>query len=190
VATAFALAVVFPTAGNLGGGGFAVVRSGDQSFALDFRETAPLSATRDMFLDKKTGKPTAASSEGATSAGVPGSVAGLHALYTKAGSKKVPWGDLLAPAIRLASEGVVVTQALHEQIDSSKEKFTTPGSAAIFLPGGSAPAVGSTWKNPDLAATLTRIAKDGPKSFYEGETAKLIAAEMKRDHGFVTLADL
>jgi gamma-glutamyltranspeptidase/glutathione hydrolase len=189
VATAFALAVVLPEAGNLGGGGFAVVRAGDgRTAALDFREMAPEAATRDMYLDAG-GQPTRDSLDGPRASGVPGSVAGLAALHAKYGSR--PWAELLAPAIRLAETGVPVDERLHKAIaDVAKRLERWPASAALFLPGGAPPPVGATLRNPDLAATLRRIAADGADGFYRGATAELIAAEMRRDGGLITEADL
>lgn len=147
VATAFALAVTYPTAGNLGGGGFAVTRFGDKSLkALDFRETAPAAARRDMYVDA-TGKPTKASGEGILSAGVPGSVAGLAELHKVLGSKKKPWAALLAPAIALARDGFVVDAAFVETVTRATERLTKhPASAALFLPEGKPPALGSTFR--------------------------------------------
>ncbi|HRG96340.1 MAG TPA: gamma-glutamyltransferase, partial [Polyangiaceae bacterium] len=191
VATAFALAVTYPTAGNLGGGGFAVTRFGDKSLkALDFRETAPAAARRDMYLDA-SGKPTKASGEGILSAGVPGSVAGLAELHKVLGSKKKTWAELVAPAIALARDGFVVDAAFVDTIEHATERLKKyPASAALFLPGGKPPALGSTWKNPELAAVLERVAAKGPKGFYEGPTAAAIVAQMKADRGIMTAADL
>ena len=189
VATAFALAVTYPVAGNLGGGGFAVVRTADgKTYALDFRETAPLGATRDMYLDAQ-GKPTEDSVVGPRAAGVPGSVAGLWALHGRLGSK--PWAELLAPAIRLAEDGFPVSERFHKSIvDEGEEMRRFPASAAQFFPGGEPPAVGATFKNPDLARTLRRIAEHGADGFYLGETAELVAEEMRRSGGVITREDL
>jgi len=186
VATAFALAVSFPEAGNIGGGGFAVVQMHGKSYALDFRETAPLAASRDMYLEGPT---RADSREGIKSVGVPGSVAGLWQLHQKLGSKKLSWADLLAPAILLAEQGFVVDgDFVDAKMATRLSKY--PGSAALFLPGGTAPAAGSTWRNPELAVVLRRIAAAGPKGFYEGPTAQALVAEMKADGGLITLTDL
>jgi len=189
VATAFALAVVLAEAGNLGGGGFAVVRGADdQSAALDFRETAPVAATRDMYLDA-SGRPTADSLEGPRSTGVPGTVAGLAALHAEYGTR--PWAELLAPAIALADDGFPVDQRLRDGVRANQERLARwPASAALFLPGGAPPPLGSLLRNPDLANTLRRIAAAGPAGFYQGETAALVAAEMARDGGLITQADL
>jgi len=190
VATAFAMAVTFPTAGNLGGGGFVVARMGGKLTSLDFREVAPRSAKRDMYLDKD-GKPSKDASDGIKSVGVPGSVMGLYELHKAHGSKKKAWRDVLAPAIALAKDGFPVDAAFLSALAQGGERLRRhPVSAALYFPGGSPPALGSTFKNPDLAATLERIAKDGPKGFYEGETAKAIVAQMKADGGYVTAEDL
>ncbi len=190
VATAFAMAVTFPTAGNLGGGGFVVARMGGKVTSLDFREMAPKSAKRDMYLDKD-GKPSKDASDGIKSVGVPGSVMGLYELHKTHGSKKKSWKDVLAPAIALAKEGFPVDAAFLSALSQGGDRLKRhPVSAALYFPNGSPPALGSTFKNPDLAATLERIAKDGPKGFYEGPTAKAIVAQMKADGGYVTADDL
>ena len=189
VATAFALAVVYPEAGNLGGGGFLVARLADgSSVALDFREKAPLAATRDMYLDAQ-GNLTNKSLVGHLASGVPGAVAGLHAAHQRFGTK--PWHEVLAPAIALAENGFTVDAHFAAVIESHRERLSQfPGSAALLLPGGNPPAPGTTWKNPDLAEVLRRIAEEGPAGFYEGETARLIVQEMRRGGGIITLEDL
>jgi len=189
VATAFALAVVYPEAGNLGGGGFMVARMSDGTTgALDFREKAPLAATRDMFLDKE-GNLTNKSLTGHLASGVPGAVAGLYAAHQRFGSK--PWSQLLEPAIRLAEQGFKVDEHFSDAIAAQHERLAQfAGTAALLLPNGKPPAVGSTWRNPDLAAVLRRMAEQGPRGFYEGETARLIVEEMKRGGGIISLDDL
>ena len=189
VATAFALAVAYPTAGNLGGGGFAVSRMHGEVRALDFRETAPAAATRDMYLDAD-GKPKAEAREGIKSVGVPGSVAGLWELHQKLGSKKRTWAELLAPAIALAENGFVIDEGFASTFENAgKRMLKHPVSAALFFPGGVPLAKGATFKNPELAVVLKRIEK-GPKGFYEGATADALVAQMKADGGIITLADL
>jgi gamma-glutamyltranspeptidase/glutathione hydrolase len=201
VATAFVLAVAYPTAGNLGGGGFAVVHFGTDDRTLDFRETAPAAASRDMYVEADAkagmvdggapdgGAPVHSSRDGWLSAGTPGSVAGLWALHHAKGSK--PWKDVIAPAIAMARDGLVVDEAFASEISDLKQRLVKdPTSAALFLPGGEPPKVGSVWKNPDLARLLERIAEKGPAGFYEGPTAKTIASEMKAHGGLVTLPDL
>lgn len=188
VATAFALAVVWPTAGNIGGGGFALLHVGGESAALDFRETAPAASRRDMYLDA-TGKLTAKSVTGHLASGVPGSVAGLWALHARHGTK--PWPELLQPAIDLAENGFVVDADFSEQIALEAPRlrqFST--SSRTFLPNGNPPAVGSRWSSPELARTLRLIQTLGPKGFYEGETASHIVAEMRKGGGIVTAVDL
>ena len=190
VATAFALAVAFPTAGNIGGGGFLVARVAGKPYALDFRETAPGAATRDMYLGPD-GKTTRDSREGWRSVGVPGSVAGLWEAWHRLGSKNKSWAELLAPAIDLADRGFVVDAPFVEGIGYLKERLARfPASAALLLPGGAAPPVGSTWRNADLAAVLRRIASEGPAGFYEGPVAEALARAMKDGGGLVTRDDL
>ena len=188
VAVHFALAVVTPEAGNVGGGGFMILRMSDsESAALDFREKAPLAATRDMFLDDR-GQLTDRSQVGHLAAGVPGSVAGMWEAHDRFGS--LPWAELVEPSVRLA-EGIVV----HERLASSLaiyqprlERF--PSTASVFLPKGQAPRVGDRFVQRDLAATLRRISSDGKDGFYRGRTAELIEAEMRRGGGAITREDL
>jgi gamma-glutamyltranspeptidase/glutathione hydrolase len=189
VATAFALAVVHPSAGNLAGGGFAIVHTRDgASAAFDFRETAPAAATPTMFLDAN-GAPTNASLVGDRAVGVPGSVAGLWTLHHQFGS--VPWRDVVAPAIALARDGFAVDAHTHEGIERKRELLATnPASAALWLPAGRARAEGEIVHNPELAQTLERIAAGGVDGFYRGETAHAIAAEMQRGGGLITEDDL
>ena len=188
VATAFALAVVWPTAGNIGGGGFALLNVGGESAALDFRETAPAAARRNMYLDAQ-GKLTGKSVTGHLAVGVPGSIAGLWALHEKHGTR--PWRDLLQPAIDLADGGFVVDADYREQIGLELARLRQyPATARTFLPGGDAPAVGSRTANPELARTLRSIQASGLKGFYEGETAVRLLAEIRQGGGIITAADL
>ncbi len=190
VAAAFALAVAYPTAGNLGGGGFAVSRIHGEARALDFRETAPSAATRDMYVDA-SGKSTVDAREGIKSAGIPGSVAGLWELHHALGSKKLSWAQVLAPAIALAEQGVPVDDAFLDTLEKAGQRMKKyPSSAALFFPGGQAPPKGSLWKNPELGSVLRRIVEQGPKGFYEGPTADAIVAEAKADGGLMTHGDL
>ena len=196
VTVAFVLAVVYPEAGNLGGGGFAVLRSAQgERAALDFRETAPLDAHRDMYRAPPSSPPGAksaapsASKEGHLSAGVPGSVAGLWALHERYGSQ--PWPALLAPAIKLAEQGFPVDARLVRSIGEARGKLERFASTrALLLPGGRAPREGDVLKNPDLARVLTDIAERGPFGFYSGRTADLITREMARGGGIMSRADL
>jgi gamma-glutamyltranspeptidase/glutathione hydrolase len=189
VATAFALAVVMPEAGNIGGGGFMVVHMADgTTAALDFREKAPMAASRNMYLDAK-GEQTDLSITGHLAAGVPGSVMGLYEAHRKFG--RLPWKQVMEPAIRLAAEGFTVTKDLAGSVkDDSSRLARFPASLALFIPDGKPLQAGAIWRNPDLAASLTRIANEGPKGFYEGTTAGLIVDEMQRGHGLITLEDL
>ncbi|MCW5804083.1 MAG: gamma-glutamyltransferase [Deltaproteobacteria bacterium] len=197
VATAFALAVVHPTAGNIGGGGFAVVRLGPgKAVALDFREVAPAAATPSMYLDAQ-GKPIKdLSLVGPKAAGVPGAVAGMYELHKKYGKK--PWRDLVAPAIRLARDGFEIDDHLAQSILRRADKLLKfPATAAIWMSTsakGSAGSGGGTGNGrvviPDLARTLERIAAQGPDGFYKGETAAAIVAEMKAGGGLITAEDL
>jgi gamma-glutamyltranspeptidase/glutathione hydrolase len=190
VATALALAVVFPTAGNLGGGGFLVARVGGEAHALDFRETAPAAATHDMFRGPD-GKPTNESRDGWRSVGVPGSVAGLWEAWHTLGSKRKTWPEIVAPAIALAKNGFVVDGPFLKAIEMVKERLAKdPASASLFLPSGAPPPVGATWRNPELGEVLSRVADQGPSGFYEGAVAQAIARSMKKQGGLVTEADL
>ncbi len=188
VAVEFALAVVNPEAGNIGGGGFLVARiAGAEAVALDFREKAPLAATRDMYLDA-AGNLTDRSLVGHRASGVPGTVAGMWEAHRRYGT--LPWADLVQPAVDLA-DGVVVTDRIHGSIENMEEALSAfPASAAAFLPGGSPPPLDSVWSQPDLARTLARVRDHGPDGFYRGETADLIVAEMERGGGIITHQDL
>jgi gamma-glutamyltranspeptidase/glutathione hydrolase len=189
VAVGFALAVTHPQAGNLGGGGFALIRMADgTSTFVDFREEAPLKATHDMYLGPD-GNPTKESLVGWRAAGVPGSVKGLADAYKRFGTKK--WQSLLAPAVKLARDGFVVDEGLAKAIeDSAKLLASDPESTRIFLRGGYGYKAGETLKQPELAATLERIAAGGAAGFYEGETATKIAQQMAAHGGLITLEDL
>jgi len=189
VATAFALAVVYPEAGNIGGGGFIVARFPDgRTAALDFREAAPQAASPAMYLDS-TGTPTPASEDGHRAAGVPGAVAGLYEAHRLHG--RLPWRDILAPAIRLASDGFVIDERVARVLRADSARFARfPGSSSLYLPDGRSLQAGTTFRNPDLAGTLVSVAEHGPRGFYEGPVAELIAEEMQRGGGLVTRDDL
>jgi gamma-glutamyltranspeptidase/glutathione hydrolase len=188
VAVAFALEVVLPDAGNIGGGGFIVHRSAaGEVHALDYREAAPSGASRDMYVDS-AGNVTDKSLIGHLAAGVPGSVAGLHEAWKKYGS--LPWATLLAPAIKLA-EGHVIDSARSQSIAWSHELLARfPASHAQFLVNDSAPPPGTLWRQPDLARTIQLISDSGPDVFYRGQIADLIVAEMQRGGGLITKEDL
>ena len=188
VATGFALAVTYPFAGNLGGGGFMVIRMADgRAAAMDYREVAPLAATRNMYLDAD-GKLTNKSLVGALAVGVPGAVAGMSAALAKYGTMSLH--DVMQPAIRLAQRGFVVDSALHESLNESRAKLTQFAGAKVFFVNGAAPAIGTTLKQPDLARTLILIADQGPRAFYEGSIADALVDEMQRDGGIITRQDL
>ncbi len=184
VAAAFALAVTFPEAGNIGGGGFMLIHfEGEEAF-LDYREKAPLAAHRDMYLDDNGEVIDGASLVGPLAAGVPGTVAGLWAAHQRFGS--LPWNELLEPAIALAKDGFVMPTSLANAIAGYEEWMSGTNFMAYF---GSARA-GERFRQPELAATLERIAVEGPDDFYRGETARLFAEFMAHEGGLVTLADL
>ena len=188
VAVGFALAAVLPAAGNIGGGGFLVYRSNDGKVrALDYREKAPAAATRDMFVDAD-GKVAESAVIGHLAAGVPGSVAGLWEMHREHGT--LPWGDLVAPAIELA-RGHEVDEVRSRSLESAAPRLNRfPASAVQFLVDGEAPAPGAMLAQPDLAATLTAIAEQGPDGFYRGPVADLIVAEMERGGGLMSHQDL
>jgi gamma-glutamyltranspeptidase/glutathione hydrolase len=188
VATGFALAVTHPSAGNLGGGGFMVIRMADgRTAALDYREIAPLAATRDMYLDEQ-GNLTDKSVIGPLASGVPGSVAGMTEALAKYGNLSLR--EVIAPAIRLARDGFIVDSALYGSLRSSSEKITRFEGASVFFPNGEPVQPGTRLVQPALARTLQLIADQGPDAFYRGEIADSIAAEMKRDGGIITKEDL
>ena len=189
VAVGFALAVVHPEAGNIGGGGFMVIRLADGTVrTLDYREAAPAGATRDMYADQR-GNPTDLSLTGALSAGVPGSVAGLVAAHRRYG--KLPFRSVIAPAIALARNGFVLDSARSRSLDSDRERlYLFAASRRQFLPGGKSPAPGTRLVQADLARTLAAIRDNGTAGFYRGRVADLIVAEMQRGGGLITRADL
>ena len=191
VAVGFALAVTHPAAGNLGGGGFMLIRLADgRQTAIDYRETAPARAYRDMFLDEAGNVVEDRSQVGALAAGVPGSVAGMAFAQRRYG--RLPLAVVLAPAIALARDGFEVSWALSESLDEARPLLTKfPASARAFLkPDGTAPQPGDRLVQADLARTLSLISDDGPAAFYQGPIADLIAVEMSRSGGFISKADL
>jgi gamma-glutamyltranspeptidase/glutathione hydrolase len=189
VATHFALAVVNPEAGNIGGGGFMVVRLADGTTAsLDFREAAPMAATANMFLEPDGNVSDSLSLVGHLASGVPGSVAGMWEAHRRYGS--LPWADLVQPAIHLA-EGIVVHERLASSLRSMEDRLGRyPATARIFLPGNRPPRVGDRLVQADLAETLRRIAAEGMDGFYRGRTAQLVEEEMRRGGGIMTADDL
>ncbi|HEU4641621.1 MAG TPA: gamma-glutamyltransferase [Gemmatimonadaceae bacterium] len=188
VATGFALAVTYPRAGNIGGGGFMVIRMADgRVAALDYREIAPLAATRDMYVDPN-GKLTDASVVGPLASGVPGAVAGMAEALRRYGTMSL--AQVMRPAIRMAAEGFVVDSALALSVHADSALISRFEGKSVFLPGGKPLQAGTRLVQPALAHTLRLIAEQGPKAFYEGEIADSIAAEMQRDGGIITKADL
>ncbi len=189
VAVGFALAVVHPEAGNIGGGGFLMYReAGGTVYSLDYREEAPSGASRDMYLEPD-GDVSDLSLTGALAAAVPGSPAGLVEMHRRFG--RLPLADVINPAIRLANEGYVVDDYRRESIgDEMSRLYLFPASRAQFLPNNQPPIVGSTLVQRDLGKTLERIRDKGAAGFYTGPTADLIVAEMGRSGGLITHADL
>jgi gamma-glutamyltranspeptidase / glutathione hydrolase len=188
VAVGFALAVTLPAAGNLGGGGFMVLHLADgRTAALDFREVAPLAASRDMYLDAR-GYHTDRSLVGHLASGVPGSVAGLTEAQRRYG--KLPLGEVIAPALRLARDRFTVDSALARSLAGARPLISKFSGAGTFLPHGVPPAPGSVLKQPALATTLERIATSGADAFYRGPIADQIVGEMQRGRGIITREDL
>lgn len=190
VAVGFALAVTHPAAGNIGGGGLMVIRFADgRTTAIDYREMAPAGATRDMFLGAD-GKPVAERSlVGALAAGVPGSVAGLAHAHGKYG--RLPWRDVVMPAVELAERGFVVSHALARSLRGAQKQLGRfPESSRIFLRDGRFYEAGETLVQADLGKTLRLVAERGPEGFYRGPVADLIADEMTRTGGLITRDDL
>ncbi len=186
VAVGFALAVVHPEAGNIGGGGFMVIRPANgQVQTLDYRETAPGGASRDMYLSAGN----EASVTGHLAAGVPGAIAGLTEAHRRYG--RLPLGTVIAPAIRLANEGFVVDEYRSRSIGADSARLVLfPASRTTFLPNDRPPLPGSTFRQPELGATLEAVRDSGAAGFYRGWVADLIVAEMKRGGGLISHEDL
>lgn len=192
VAVAFALAVTHPSAGNLGGGGFMVVRMADgRTTSIDYRETAPAAATRSMYLDAK-GKLTRDSVIGPRAAGIPGTVAGLALAHEKFGS--LPWRELVQPAVRLATEGHTIDAHHASGMERAVRRMTDEGfpqSARYYSDDSGAPLrEGALWQQPELGATLTLIADQGADGFYRGDFGSALAERVKALGGIWTPADL
>ena len=185
VATGFALAVTYIDAGNIGGGGFMLIHMDGNAYFLDYRETAPMKAHRDMFLDENGNVVKNSTLIGPRAAGVPGTVAGFWAAHQKFG--KLSWKQVLAPAIKLARDGFIPANKLAREVQSHFDWF---GTSTNFKEHFSKLKAGERFKQPALAATLTRIAKNGHDEFYTGETSKLIVNQMERDGGLIDAADL
>src|SRR6266513_5038106 len=190
VAVAFALAVVEPAAGNIGGGGFMLIRlAGGKTTFLDYRETAPGNATRDMYIGKDGKLDAEASVIGYRSVAVPGTVAGLELALKAQGTMKL--AEVMAPAIGLAEAGFIVSEKLAAELEEESPGLQAfPSSKRIFLNGGRMFKAGETLRQPELAATLRRIAHNGAAEFYRGETARVLADEMAKNGGIVSLDDL
>ena len=188
VAVGFALAVAYPEAGNLGGGGYMVIRKADGTVAaLDYREIAPLAATRNMYVDA-SGKLTDRSVVGHLASGVPGAVAGMTEALRAHGTMSL--ADVMAPAIRLAKDGFVVDSAQSASLAAAQGLIGRFAGKELWLPGGSAPPVGTRITQPALAATLELIAAHGAAGFYTGKVADAIVTEMERGGGIITREDL
>jgi gamma-glutamyltranspeptidase/glutathione hydrolase len=188
VAVGFALVVTWPEAGNIGGGGYMVIRMADgRSAALDYREVAPLAATRDMYLDAQ-GNLTDRSVVGHLAVGVPGAVAGLAEALSRYGTKSL--AEVMRPAIRLAEQGFVVDSVLARSLGNGRDLIAQFSGAAVYLRNGQPPSPGTRLTQPELARTLRLIAEQGPEAFYSGEIAERIVAEMGRGEGIITKEDL
>jgi gamma-glutamyltranspeptidase / glutathione hydrolase len=190
IATGFALAVTYPTAGNIGGGGFMVVRFADgRTTTLDFRERAPAAAHPNMFLDSTGAYSSTIHHNTHVAVGVPGTVAGFALAHQKYGSRD--WASLVNPAVSLAKDGFSVPPGLAGSLRGTRGKLARyPASLAAYYRNGEPYAEGDRLQQPDLAATLTRIRDQGRDGFYTGETSRLIVAEMQRHGGLITAADL
>jgi gamma-glutamyltranspeptidase/glutathione hydrolase len=190
VATALALAVTWPTAGNIGGGGFLVYHGDDgHATTFDFREKAPLASSERMYVGAD-GLSTNMQHRGFLSVGVPGTVAGLYLAHQRLGN--LPWADLVAPSVALARDGIPITFALYSGFRSNQSFWDQfPSSAAVFLKADGTPyELGDTWQQPDLAHTLERIQHEGRDGFYKGENARMLASFMQANGGLISEQDL
>ena len=186
-ATAFALAVTYPEAGNIGGGGFTLVRMADgRTAAIDDREVAPLAATRNMFVDD-SGRATNRSNVGPLASGVPGSVAGILTAQQRFGV--LPLARVMAPAIALAEQGFTVDSQISKSFENNRSKIVR-FAGTKFFPNGQGPAIGSTLRQPELARTLRAIADSGAAAFYTGALSRAIAEDMRAQGVNITSEDL
>ena len=194
IAVAFALAVTYPAAGNLGGGGFMMIRLRDgRTTAIDYREMAPAAAHRNVYLDERGEliKGEGGSLVGYRASGVPGTVAGMELALKKYGSGKLTWAQLVEPARRLAAEGFPLSYGLARSLRGNAKDFAPYAeSKKIYNNNGRFWEEGEVWRQPELAATFARIQRGGPREFYEGRTARLIAEDMRAHNGLMTLEDL
>src|SRR4030095_3675775 len=194
IAVAFALQVTHPAAGNLAGGGFMMIRLKDgRTTCIDYREMAPASAHRDVYLDKNGNliEGEGGSLVGYRAAGVPGTVRGMELALKKYGSGRLSWSQLVEPARQLAANGFKVPYSLARSLHSN-EKYLSQywETKRIYLKGGRFYNEGEIFRQPELASTFARLQRLGPNEFYEGETARLIIADMKRNKGLMTAEDL
>ena len=185
IATGFALAVTYIDAGNIGGGGFMTIKMNDEVAFLDYREKAPKAAHRDMYLDENGDVIEYSTLIGGQAVGVPGTVAGFWKAHQRFG--KLPWEELVNPAIKLAEEGFLPAKILVDDIQSMKDWFKDKTNFSKYFLSINA---SENFKQPELANTLRRIAKFGADDFYSGETAKLIVEQMKESDGLITMEDL
>ena len=185
VAVGFSLAVTHPIAGNIGGGGFMLIHKDGSEEFLDYREKAPLAAHRDMYLDTDGNVTENAAVIGGQAAGVPGTVAGLWAAHQRHGT--LPWKDLVMPAVALAEEGFLPHEQLVADVKEQRDWFDVETN---FFAQFGFMQVGHRFRQPELAATLRRIADQGPDDFYRGETARLLIEQMPRSNGLMTTDDL
>jgi gamma-glutamyltranspeptidase/glutathione hydrolase len=185
VATAFTLAVTYPEAGNLGGGGFMTLFVKGKPYFLDYRETAPKAATKTMYLDEEGNVVPNLSLVGAKAAGVPGTVMGLWEAHKRFG--KLPWRDVLAPAIGYARRGFIVAEGQYQYREDALGLFKDSTNFGDYF---GTMKTGQRFKQPELSQTLERIAAHGVSEFYQGTTAKLLVAQMQHDKGLITAADL
>ncbi len=193
VAVGFAMAVTYPRAGNIGGGGFMIIhRAGGDDIAIDYREIAPQAIDKDSFLDAQGNADPQKSRDSALAIGVPGTVAGLSLAESKYGSGKFTLADLIAPAIALARDGIAVADDTADSLPIDRPRLARwPSSAQIFLKAdGAVLAPGDRLVQPDLANTLQAVAKDGPRAFYEGAIAQKLAAAVQAAGGVMTADDL
>jgi len=194
IAVAFALQVTHPAAGNLGGGGFMMIRlKNGRSTAIDYREMAPAAAHRNVYLDQSGNliEGEGGSLVGYRAAGVPGTVRGMELALKKYGSGKLTWSQLIEPARQLAANGFSVTYELARSLRGSREYLSQyPETNRIYLRNGKFYQEGEVFRQPELAATFGRLQRSGANEFYEGETARLIVADMKRHNGLMTMDDL
>jgi gamma-glutamyltranspeptidase / glutathione hydrolase len=194
VAVAFALAVTHPAAGNLGGGGFMMIRlKNGKTTAIDYREMAPAAATRNIYLDKDGNliEGEGGSLVGYRAAGIPGTVRGMELALKRYGSGRLSWSQLIEPARRLAANGFIVTPSLARSLRGNNDYLSQYSETKrIYLNDGKFYNEGDLFRQPDLAATFARLERFGPNEFYQGQTAQMIVADMKRNNGLMTMADL